>query len=582
MGQGLLGIGAGAAGAFGGAYDTARKNRQQSELGDIEIQNARNDAESLAALGKGLQAIPGLGGGGPPGMQGPPGMPQGGPPQPPMPQPGGAAMPRPGSSTMPSPGSQVLPPGMGQGQPPPGPMRPMGMPIPPTMAAQAPGGPPMPPMAQQGGMQAMAPGGRPQPTMPFPGQQAPSAGLTPARAPGGGPPSSSPPPGGSPQPRMSMTWQQMAQLVAQANPGIKPEVLVRAVDKGMRQFATPQNLMDWREQQIQYREQQLDSRERMILAQMGSRERIAGEQIGSREGIAEAGRESREGIAARAQEGAQNRIETQIEGRKEIVGTQEAGKGQRQERGIEAKAERQKADEAFKREMQDKTLSSREKIAHDRAQSGMALNKDDINTVAEGIADYRGKPVTGIRGTPIMARVRQLNPAYDEKLYNSANRATIQFASQEGRNIRFINVANQHLDTLLELSKSLKNGDTQKFNQLANDWGKAFGMTAPSNFDVAKRTIAAEVVKAVVGQGGGGVKERQAAAEEFSNKMSQGQIEGAVATLRSLLEGQMAGIRKQYEATTGEKDFDKFVIKRPAAGGQTAPASDGWKVEEVK
>ena len=239
MGQALLGIGASAAGAFGPAYDAAGKNRQQSQLGDIDIQSAKDTMEGQAAWAnaaklaglQGASALQGVGGGGQPG-QGPPGMP-------------GAPQSPPGVQLQ---GGRFVPP---QGPPMPQ-MRGSMMPMPQGMPQGAPqlGAPPAPGMVNPGRI-----GNQPQnltgpAIMP---QQAPSAGLTPAAAPGGaGPPSSSPvPPGGlrgreqldpmmqgrgsMSQPTHMMTAPQMAQWIAQHNPSLSPGALAKAVEFGMKQ-----------------------------------------------------------------------------------------------------------------------------------------------------------------------------------------------------------------------------------------------------------------------------------------------------------------------------------------------------------
>jgi hypothetical protein len=295
MGQALLGIGAGAAGAFGPAYDAARKNRQQSQLGDIDIQSAKDTMEGQAAWAnaaklaglQGASALQGVGGGGQPG-QGPPGMP-------------GAPQSPPGVQLQ---GGRFVPP---QGPPMPQ-MRGSMMPMPQGMPQGAPqlGAPPAPGMVNPGRI-----GNQPQnltgpAIMP---QQAPSAGLTPAAAPGGaGPPSSSPvPPGGlrgreqldpmmqgrgsMSQPTHMMTAPQMAQWIAQHNPSLSPGALAKAVEFGMKQ-AIPENRIAYLEQQLQQKS----------LEAALTRE--------SREHEGELGRESRERIAAGGQSGDQ--YESQI------------------------------------------------------------------------------------------------------------------------------------------------------------------------------------------------------------------------------------------------------------------------------
>ena len=145
----------------------------------------------------------------------------------------------------------------------------------------------------------------------------------------------------------------------------------------------------------------------------------------------------------------------------------------------------------------------------------------------------------------------------------------------EGRRVTALNTAVAHLDTMTQLTAALQNGDTKAINAAANVISKQTGQPAPTNFDAAKQIVAAEVIKAVVANGGTG-KEREEAANNISTANSPEQLAGVIKTYQELMGGQLDSLRVQYQNGSGRDDFDKkfltdasrklFVEKQ--AGGQ--------------
>ncbi len=166
-----------------------------------------------------------------------------------------------------------------------------------------------------------------------------------------------------------------------------------------------------------------------------------------------------------------------------------------------------------------------------------------------------------------------------------------------GNQTRSFNVGIYHLDTLRKLSEALQNGDLLAFNKLGNEWAKQTGQPAPTNFDTAKQIIGAEVVKAIVGAGGGGVQERLEAAQHIASSLSPAQIVGSIDTTQDLMIGQLKGLKQQYKRTTKNDDFEdsflspeaKELFDRKEAsigkGSDAAPAQKarlGGRLIEVK
>lgn len=195
----------------------------------------------------------------------------------------------------------------------------------------------------------------------------------------------------------------------------------------------------------------------------------------------------------------------------------------------------------------------------------LAGDPGTIDANAKLIGEGKIAPPTGAAlRNPVMARtlarVQELYPNFDAKKYQTELTGEKAFTSgKQGTTIRSLNVATDHLDTLDNLGKALKNGDVRQFNKLAQAIASETGEAAPTNFDAAKKIVADEVVKAIVGSGGG-VSDREEAAKAFDKVSSPEQLSGAIQTAKKLMKGQLKGIKKQYEASTGKQDFeDRFL-----------------------
>jgi hypothetical protein len=177
----------------------------------------------------------------------------------------------------------------------------------------------------------------------------------------------------------------------------------------------------------------------------------------------------------------------------------------------------------------------------------------------------------------MMQRVQEINPNYDAKTYQTQLTGEKAFTSGKlGQTVRSLNVATDHLDALDSMGKQLKNGDMRAFNSIAQRIAAETGNPAPTNFDAAKKIVADEVVKAIVGSGGG-VSDREEAARAFDKASSPEQLSGAIATAKRLMRGQLNGLKQQYKASTGKDDFDTRFLSGEAkgieGGGSAKPAA---------
>jgi len=191
-------------------------------------------------------------------------------------------------------------------------------------------------------------------------------------------------------------------------------------------------------------------------------------------------------------------------------------------------------------------------------------DKNQVENAAQMIANGQIKPLSGFAmrspyGQAVMSRVNELNPDYRAGDIESSIKATKDFSTgKNGNTVRSLNVAVNHLDTLGQLSEALNNNDINLFNKLGNAYAQQTGNPIPTNFNAAKKIVADEIVKGIVGSGGG-VADREEAANSINAANSPAQLKGVIDTYKQLLGGQLSGLKQQYETTTGKKDFNKFI-----------------------
>lgn len=218
-----------------------------------------------------------------------------------------------------------------------------------------------------------------------------------------------------------------------------------------------------------------------------------------------------------------------------------------------------------------------------------------VDKVAGMIAEGRVPPLSGFAmrspwGQQVMAKVIEKNPDYRGQDYSVVQAADKGFTSgKQGNTIRSFNVALAHLDTLDRLSDALGNNDIQQVNRVAQEVSQQTGNPAPVQFDAAKKIVGDEIVKAIVGAGGG-VSDREEAGRAVSRANSPQQLKGVISTYKELMRGQLGGLKKQYEASTKRTDFDERFLSDAAkktatsqtptgiSEGQTATGPNGQKI----
>jgi hypothetical protein len=223
-------------------------------------------------------------------------------------------------------------------------------------------------------------------------------------------------------------------------------------------------------------------------------------------------------------------------------------------------------------------------VTPDQAVDNSAGEGGDIETVAKAIADYRMAPLGqyALRkqyGQNVMKRVMELNPDYQSNEFGSRSKAYKDFGSGKlGQQVASFNRSFAHLDTLSKLSEALGNGDVPAINKIGNYFSRQTGQAAPNNFEGAKKIVADEIVKAIVGNGGG-VGDREEAAKTIHDAQSPAQLAGMIDTYKELLGGQLNSLGLQYKNSTGQDNFDRslspevaeFLKAHPLSGASDTP-----------
>lgn len=217
-----------------------------------------------------------------------------------------------------------------------------------------------------------------------------------------------------------------------------------------------------------------------------------------------------------------------------------------------------------------------------------------IETNAKLIANYQSQPLSSFAlrspwGQQVMARVLEMNPNYNSNEYGARSKAYKDFSTgQQGNAVRSFNVALDHLNTLRQLSDALNNGNFTAVNQIGNFISQQTGNPAPTNFDATKKIVGDEIVKAIIGKGGG-VSDREEAARTISKANSPAQLIGVIDKYSDLMASQLGGLKHQYETSTGRNDFETLLSDRAKqylsqhANAKSPPAnSAGWSIEPVQ
>lgn len=142
---------------------------------------------------------------------------------------------------------------------------------------------------------------------------------------------------------------------------------------------------------------------------------------------------------------------------------------------------------------------------------------------------------------------------------DTAAKSLVRFATgKQGDTVRSLNVAVDHLAMLHDAALAMRNGDVPLFNRLSQGWQRATGNPLPVNATAIRGIVSDEVTKAVLGTAGA-LADRKDLKDQLDVAGSPAQIMGVIKSYVGLMAGQAHGLQRQYEQSTGRKDFGRFL-----------------------
>jgi hypothetical protein len=229
------------------------------------------------------------------------------------------------------------------------------------------------------------------------------------------------------------------------------------------------------------------------------------------------------------------------------------------------------------------------------------LSAGDAATV-KGLVDYKIPLPSGFAlktpwGQRILAAAVSYDPAFDATQYNVRLQLKKGFNSgKEATNIRGLNTAISHLETLDKKAKELSNSWSPTWNSVSNAMITAAGDPRVRGFDMAATAVESELAAVFKGMGATD-QEIKAWRTNLNAAGSPKQLKEAIDTGVELLGGRLQALQSQYETGLGKpKDFhflsekSRAILKKLGAnvdaidgvagtgmgsGGGTKPAPSG-------
>ena len=187
------------------------------------------------------------------------------------------------------------------------------------------------------------------------------------------------------------------------------------------------------------------------------------------------------------------------------------------------------------------------------------LSDEEINSLVDFYGSGKGVMSTymarSAEGAAIINGIMKRYPDYNG--FNILRRLATDKAfatGTAGNTLRSIEVADDHLETLMKTAAALKNGEVQRANAMMAGLATEFGRQEPVDFNTAKEIVGDEVVKAVTGAGGGTESDRANLKRNIVVGSSPEQFAGQEKTFRALLSGQIKGLYDQAKRGKGDVD----------------------------
>jgi hypothetical protein len=227
-----------------------------------------------------------------------------------------------------------------------------------------------------------------------------------------------------------------------------------------------------------------------------------------------------------------------------------------------------------------------------------AASQEAIDSTAEAVARYEIAPpsLSRANGPEIIKKARELNPNFDAKNYQSAQRLMSGYANttpnSPGGRLNSINTAVQHMDVLQNAADALANKDIRGLNYVLNYAQTQLGHPEVTSYNAAAQIVSDEVLKAVIGSGA--VFDRAKLLDQLTNAGSPEQIRQGIKTLKDLMGGQANSLLTQWRSfdlpedrwtqklTPEAEEAISPYLKNRAAAQEQLPAEARAKLQEGK
>lgn len=197
----------------------------------------------------------------------------------------------------------------------------------------------------------------------------------------------------------------------------------------------------------------------------------------------------------------------------------------------------------------------------------------------KAIAEYRF-PVSNLRNKEMMGLVQRAylyDPTFDAKEYAVRAKLRSDFTSGKGAvNIRSLNTAVGHLESLSKAANALDNAPVQLWNMIANKGLTGIGDSRVTNFNTAATAVAGELAT-VFKSTSGTDQEIKAWRENISASQSPEQLKESIQTAIELLGGRLGALQAQYETGLGRKADFTFLSPK----SRKILTSLGWDVQKL-
>lgn len=188
-------------------------------------------------------------------------------------------------------------------------------------------------------------------------------------------------------------------------------------------------------------------------------------------------------------------------------------------------------------------------------------------TTVKQLVDYKIPLPSGMAlKTPywqnILSLAGEYDPDFDASQYNVRQKLRMDFTSgKSAENIRSLNTAVGHLDTLNKAAAALKNSSFKPYNTVANAAANMTGDKRTTDFSLAANAVAGELTKVFRGTGGSeqDIKDWKKTLDAAgSPDQMKSAIDGAV----ELMGSRMDALNSQYEKGMGKPKSFSFLDDR--------------------